>query len=174
MNQEASPGWYVLYVKSRSEKKVFKLLEKEKIEAFLPLTKRIKQWSDRKKIIEEPLFKSYIFTYIKESKEFEKVKYVNGVCDFIRFGKKFAMVSKEEIANIKIMISAGLENIKVVNEAIRVGEKRIIQQGLLKGLSCVIVKMQHLNKIVVRVEAININITASLPSSYLQSLSYTN
>ena len=48
--------WYALYVKSRSEKKVLSQLEDMGLEAFLPLVTRIKQWSDRKKKVEEPLF----------------------------------------------------------------------------------------------------------------------
>ena len=56
--------WFAIYVKSRSEKKVFKLLEDIGIESFLPLITRVKQWSDRKKKVEEPLFRSYLFVNI--------------------------------------------------------------------------------------------------------------
>ena len=33
------------------------------IESYLPLKKVLKQWSDRKKWVEEPLFRSYIFIH---------------------------------------------------------------------------------------------------------------
>ena len=57
--------WYALYTKPRWEKKIDAALLKKGIEAWCPLQKIEKQWSDRKKIIEEPLFKSYIFISYK-------------------------------------------------------------------------------------------------------------
>lgn len=53
--------WYVLYTRSRCEKKVASLLSKRGIENYCPLNKVIRQWSDRKKIVYEPLFSSYVF-----------------------------------------------------------------------------------------------------------------
>ena len=59
--------WFAVYVKSRCEKKVSQQLDDMGIESFLPLITRIKQWSDRKKKVEEPLFRSYIFVNITSS-----------------------------------------------------------------------------------------------------------
>ena len=53
--------WHALYVRSRSERKVLTQLEEMGVEAYLPLITLIKQWSDRRKKVEEPLFKSYVF-----------------------------------------------------------------------------------------------------------------
>ena len=50
--------WHALYVRSRSEKKVLSQLEEMGVEAYLPLVTKVKQWSDRRKKVEEPLFKS--------------------------------------------------------------------------------------------------------------------
>ena len=57
-------SWYALYVKSRAEKKVAADLSANSIEYYLPLQKVLKQWSDRKKWVEEPLFRSYVFVRI--------------------------------------------------------------------------------------------------------------
>ena len=62
--------WYALYTRSRSEKKVLIELQYAQIEAYLPLVTRLKMWSDRKKKVEEPLFRSYIFVYIDEREYF--------------------------------------------------------------------------------------------------------
>ncbi len=56
--------WHALYVRSRSEKKVLSQLEEMGIEAYLPLVTKVKQWSDRRKKIQEPLFKSYVLSLI--------------------------------------------------------------------------------------------------------------
>ncbi|CAN0601278.1 unnamed protein product, partial [Ectocarpus sp. 12 AP-2014] len=60
-------NWYVLYVKPKNEKKVAERLLSHQIEVYCPMIKEVKQWSDRKKTIEVPLFKSYVFVQIAES-----------------------------------------------------------------------------------------------------------
>ena len=79
--------WFAIYVKSRSEKKVLKLLEDIGVESFLPLITRVNQWSDRKKKVEEPLFRSYLFVNIPLS-DYYTVLNVNGVVKFITFERK--------------------------------------------------------------------------------------
>jgi transcription antitermination factor NusG len=60
-------NWYALYTKPRWEKKIHKLLQQKGIESYCPLNKVRRKWSDRIKVVEEPLFKSYIFVRVEES-----------------------------------------------------------------------------------------------------------
>ncbi len=57
--------WYVLYTKSRNEKKLTQLLSEKGFDVYCPLQETVKQWSDRKKKVQEPIFKSYIFVHLK-------------------------------------------------------------------------------------------------------------
>ena len=59
-------NWYAVYTRPRAEKKVADALTKKKIENFSPINKVIRQWSDRKKIVYEPLFTSYVFIKVSE------------------------------------------------------------------------------------------------------------
>ena len=54
-------NWNVLYTRSRCEKKVAALLSKRGIENYCPLNRVVRKWSDRHKLIYEPLFSSYVF-----------------------------------------------------------------------------------------------------------------
>ena len=92
--------WHALYVKSRSEKKVLKQLEEMDVEAFLPLVTRIRQWSDRKKKVEEPLFKSYVFVRSSE-KQYIPILNVYGVVKFVTFNRKAVIVPENQIIAIK-------------------------------------------------------------------------
>ena len=65
-------NWYAIYVKPNGEKKILKNLEEEHIECYLPIKKTLRQWSDRKKWIEEPVFRSYVFVRVSHI-EFFKV-----------------------------------------------------------------------------------------------------
>ncbi len=57
----SSKHWYAIYTKPRWEKKVHHLLSEKGLEAYCPLNKVTRKWSDRMKTVEEPLFKSYVF-----------------------------------------------------------------------------------------------------------------
>jgi hypothetical protein len=60
---EADKRWYALYTKPRNEKKVYSRLVEKGVEAFLPLQKRLKQWSDRKKLVGS-LYSDHIFLFV--------------------------------------------------------------------------------------------------------------
>src|SRR5512140_1670119 len=59
--------WYALYTRPRAEKMVYSRLEEGGIEAFLPLYKTLRKWSDRKKLVEKPLFSSYVFVNVNNT-----------------------------------------------------------------------------------------------------------
>ena len=73
--------WYALYVRSRSEKIVNLRISEKGIETYLPLQKTLRQWHDRKKLVELPLFNSYIFVHAN-SKQFHTIKETEGVAGF--------------------------------------------------------------------------------------------
>src|ERR1700710_1467687 len=97
---EAKRHWYVLYTKSRWEKKVYSLIIDKGWEAYCPLNRTKKQWSDRVKWVEEPLFKSYVFVKLTED-ETTGVRQVKGVVNFVYWLGKPAIVKDKEIEIIR-------------------------------------------------------------------------
>ncbi|PTX45318.1 transcription antitermination factor NusG [Christiangramia gaetbulicola] len=93
-------GWYVLYTKPRSEIKVADSLAEANFEVYCPTIKEVRQWSDRKKKVEVPLFSSYLFIKIKNS---ERAKVFNypGVIKYLFWLGKPAIARDEEIEVIK-------------------------------------------------------------------------
>lgn len=173
MKKKINPSreWYVLYVKSRHERKIETLLRENNIETFLPLVKTVREWSDRKKIIESPLFPSYLFVKINFKKESEKVLAIRGFCFFVRFGVEFAKIQEHEINSIKLLMEIEAPMIVENNETHpQVGEHRKIEVGALCGLGCEVIKVNNENKIIVRIDSMNQNILATIPSSYLTPL----
>ncbi len=99
--------WYAAYTHSRAEKKVARELEKQGIEHYLPLIKTLKQWTDRKKKVEEPLIRSYIFVHITE-KEYMDVLHTAGVMTIVRFSGKPVAIPDWQIENLKILLGTSL------------------------------------------------------------------
>ena len=83
--------WHAVYTKPRWEKKVNALLLSKGIETYCPLNKVRKKWSDRIKLVEEPLFKSYVFVHINEL-DYSRVRMVNGVLNYVYWNGKPAVI----------------------------------------------------------------------------------
>ncbi len=153
--------WYVIYTKARAEKKINFRLQAIGIETYLPLTKILRQWSDRKKWVEVPLFNSYIFVKIS-LKEYENVRRVDGVVNFIYHLRKPAVIRDEEIEAIeKFLANTEHKSIEFVpNEKVEIGE------GLLMGKKGKILKIGK-NKVILLIEDLDTVIKAELAKSML-------
>ncbi len=93
-------NWFVIRTRSRWEKKVCQLLTEKGIETFCPLVKQRRQWSDRVKTIELPLFKSYLFVRISEEHR-TCVRVTEGVLNFVYKGGKPVVVKEKLILHIR-------------------------------------------------------------------------
>jgi transcription antitermination factor NusG len=147
--------WFVIYTKSRNEKKVAELLQKNGVEVFCPLVKLKKNWSDRTKIVETPLFNSYVFVNLSE-KDRNVVFNVPGVIRYLFWLKKPAIVKDSEIESLKAVLNDTMDSFTIENY--QIGETIKISEGAFKGLDGVIEK-QSKNKLHVILENVGIKIT---------------
>lgn len=95
-----SKKWYAVYTRPRWEKRVAELLDRENIITYCPLTRVLRQWSDRKKIVHEPLFRCYVFVWISKE-EMIRVKETAGVVKFVYWLNEPAVIKDVEIEIIK-------------------------------------------------------------------------
>jgi transcription antitermination factor NusG len=124
--------WYAVYTKSRCEKKVAQLLSQKGIEHYCPLNKIQRQWSDRKKIVYEPLFTSYVFIRIPLGEQLT-IRKINGVLNFVYWLSRPAVIRNEEIEIIKQFLNehsfARLEKVDVtINDRVRVASGPFMEQ----------------------------------------------
>ena len=147
--------WFVIYTKSRNEKKVAELLQKNGVEVFCPLVKLKKNWSDRKKIVETPLFNSYVFVNISE-KDRNVVFNVPGVIRYVFWLKKPAVARDSEIESLKAVLNDTMDSFSIENY--QIGDTVKISEGVFKGLDGVIEKQSN-NKLHVILENVGIKIT---------------
>jgi transcription antitermination factor NusG len=156
--------WYVVYTKPRWEKKVYQLLTEAAIESYCPLNRTRKQWSDRMKWVDEPLFKSYVFVKISEQEQ-AAVRIVNGVVNFVYWLGKPAVVREAEIAIIRKFLN---EYADVQAEALAIGpDARLkVKRGVLMDREVKVLKVLG-NKVRVVIESIGYSLVASVDRSNL-------
>jgi len=155
--------WKVIYVASRQEKKVFDRLKKEGIAVFLPLTKKLRQWSDRKKWVEFPLFNGYLFvkpTLIQRDQILEII----GVVSYLRYNGQDATVKEKEIQVIYTILESGysLETIHTPDD-FEAGNQVMVDEGPLKGQLVNILRRNNKSCFLVSFETLSQSIKVELP-----------
>lgn len=121
--------WLVLYTKPRNEKKVAERLASQGYEVYCPVRKVKRNWSDRWKWMEEPLFPSYLFIRVSE-KEREGVFNTPGVVRFLFWLKKPAVVQEKEINLLKRWLNE-FDHQSIEVFGLSVGQRVLIQSGPL-------------------------------------------
>lgn len=157
-------NWYVLYTLPNYEKKVYSSLEKQKILAFLPLQKVERKWSDRKRIIDIPLFPNYIFVNTPRSKRF-KVLDTFGVKYYITRDGQPVVVNEKEIRNIRQILEG--PNLDVEQNLVK-GDFVTINEGPFKEMQGVIYERKGQTRFCVKIESINQVLSIDVCSTWIK------
>jgi transcription antitermination factor NusG len=159
--------WFAVYTKPRCEKKVHQLLSLRGIESYCPLNKVSRQWSDRIKIVEEPLFKSYVFVCINRE-DLTSVRMIEGVLNFVYWMGRPAIVRQCEIDSIRRFLNE-YENVEARAIDIRPHSKVLIQQGILMDKEATVRKLMH-NRVEVVIESVGFRLIASIEKSNILAI----
>lgn len=162
-------GWYLIYTNSKQERIVAGQLERMKIQHYLPLVKIARKWSDRVKILDSPLFPSYLFVYLNHFKDYFLCLEAKGALHFVRFGQKIARVPDSVISDLRIIVDAG-EQIEVSFSMFQKGETVTITDGPLAGLKCEVIQYNKREMILVRIELLQRNLLLEVPVNNLCKL----
>ncbi len=159
--EKPSYNWYAVYTKTNREKKIVTSLSEQNITCYLPLQKSLRIWSDRKKWIEEPLFKSYVFIKVSY-KEFFDVLSVPGVICYVSFGGKAQPIPEKQIEDIKIFVEQDKTEVSITKESIAPGTKAEVLYGPLKGVQGEIIKFNGKFRILIRIPMMGYSLHANI------------
>src|SRR6185312_13185531 len=157
--------WYPVYTYPRAEKKACQALLTKGIETYLPLHKQLKQWSDRKKWVDEPFIRSYLFVHIDQQQQTE-VLMTKGVARFIYFSGKITSMPDRQIEELKLLMASPYE-LEITEEDLKPGERIIIKAGPLKGLMGEIISYHSQKKLALRLENKGYSIVVSVGAAFI-------
>lgn len=143
-------AWYVIYTKSRQEKKVAESLNIIGIEAYCPMVSVMKQWSDRKKKVSIPLINSYVFVNIEEFNR-EEVFQVTGVVRYVFWLGKPAVVRNVEIDVLRTSLEGIIESFEIIG--LKKDSRIILEEGPFKGAEGIV---KYLNKNSIQLLLVNL------------------
>jgi transcription antitermination factor NusG len=158
-------NWYAVYTKPRWEKKVAAMLLEKGIENYCPVNKVTRQWSDRKKVVMEPVFKGYVFVKLEDNKKWQ-VKDVNGILNFVYWLGKPAVIRDEEIDTIRKFLNE-FKDVQVEPKGVVVNSEVRIRQGVLMNYHGVVVEVLG-NRAVVKIETLDIQLSAHFDKKNLE------
>ena len=168
INGSDNNKWYAVYTNPRAEKQVYERLIENKIEAYLPLKKTIRQWSDRKKIVEMPLIPSYIF--VKISLKLSSLVYkTHGVVKFVSFEGKPVAIPQRQIDVLRLLIDSNAE-IEVTSKHFAKGDNVEVISGALVGLTGELIETDSNSQFIVRIDKLDQNIILKIPKNFLRKI----
>lgn len=159
--------WYAIFTKPRSEKKVLQRMLDHEMDAFLPLIKTIRQWSDRKKTLEVPLIPSYVFVRMEE-RDLYKTLPIQGTVNVLKHLGRPAKIRDVEIENLRILSGNG-ENHQVSNKIdISSGDEVEVINGPFMGLIATCINDGKNHRVIVNIDAIGSCFNVNIPMSFLR------
>ena len=167
--EKANYQWFAIYTRANGEKKLLSNLQEKNIECYLPLKKTLKCWSDRKKWIEEPLFRCYIFVKVSY-KEFFTALNTPGVVCFVSFGGKAQPIAESQISNIKTFLQQSDREVTLTYEKIHKGVSVEVLFGSLKGVVGEVINICGQARIVMRIDSMNCSLYANISKEEVKVL----
>jgi transcriptional antiterminator NusG len=155
-----------MYTAPRSEKKVEQRLQEKGLDVYLPIVEEIRQWSDRKKKVQRPLFNGYLFVHTTKDRLWESLQ-VSGAVKFVNFAGEHATVRESEIETLKRIIATGVA-VEVETSTIEEGQQVKILGGPLEGFQGECVQKGNKDYFIIRIPSINQNMMVNVPKKYLE------
>ncbi|OYT17729.1 MAG: antitermination protein NusG [Bacteroidetes bacterium 4572_77] len=161
--------WYAIYVRSRGEKMAAKLLDDQSIEVYLPLQRKLRQWSDRKKWVEVPYINSYVFVRSSE-KEYFEVLNTPGVVRYVTFEGQAAIIPDWQINAMKNIIASDTP-VTFSAHRFKKGEKIQVEKGPLMGCEGEVVRdTDGKKKVSIRIGQLGVSMIAQIDLTSIKKI----
>ncbi|MBL7918260.1 MAG: UpxY family transcription antiterminator [Bacteroidia bacterium] len=158
--------WKVLYVASRSEKKINERLNDLGVECYVPLKKEKRKWSDRIKLVVTPLINGYVFVNVTEKNRDDVFKSA-GVLNYVRYNGGDAVIREEEINALKSIEEKGYYVEGKFGENFEKGDLVKIKYGPFKGFTGTVKENSKEDVFSVQIESIGYTLTIKVPKEIL-------
>ena len=163
--------WYACYTRARAEKQVAKTLQQRGIESYLPLIPRERQWKDRKKVVEFPLFPSYVFGKFGPLLV-HAVLTTPGVSTIVRSQGVPVPVADEELENVRrFALAVTMTGVEPdARPLIAEGQRVRVTEGAFAGVEGVVIESRGRKRVVVGISAIGQGLEIDIDTRLLQPL----
>jgi transcription antitermination factor NusG len=164
-------AWYALHVRSRRESYVAAQITSQGYECFLPAYRNLRQWSDRVKEVEQPLFPGYLFCRFNFLERRPLIT-TPGVMQIVGTGRTAVAVADDEIVALQLALSSGLP--RQPWPFLEVGQRVRINYGNLHGLEGLLVNLKGNHRVVLSVSLLQRSVAMEVDAKWLTPVPETS
>jgi transcription antitermination factor NusG len=165
----AEPQWYAVHTRSQHEKAVVNQLERRGIKTFLPLASEVHRWSDRRKVVQLPLFSCYAFVHMPLLPElWYKVMQTSGVLGFVGVRGEGVPIPESQIESLRALLSSDVPH--TLCPFLQVGQRVRIRGGALDGIEGLLVARSGDRTLVISVEPIQRSIAVRVDEYHVEAI----
>lgn len=146
--------WFAFYVKPNCERKVLADMEKAAIEGYLPLQHQTRIWGGKKRKVQKPLIRSYVFAKVNRNEYYEKIRYMQKIVKIVTIGTEIICITENEINWLKALETNNATIEMADNSRIIIGQRVKIANGLYAGLEGNVIKEQGKNRFGIVIESL--------------------
>jgi transcription antitermination factor NusG len=168
MNTSATtPRWYVLYTRPKFEKKIAEEIRSMDYECYLPMRVAKRQWSDRVKTVEEPLFMNYVFVKTALRNRVPLLE-INGVAKFVSIEGKPVPIPDPEIEKIKL-IESRRDDIHV-ESYYSPGDRVKVIEGVFFGIEGVLIRKLRFTRLLIRLPLLRQAVSVEMEERHVMKI----
>lgn len=171
LGERKSSCWYALQVRPRFEKVVSRNLAAKGIEEFLPVYSQSRQWSDRVKEIELPLFPGYVFCRFDINNRLP-ILLVPGINSIVGIGNLPTAIDEREIEDLRSVVASGVGYHPW--PFISVGQTVSIEQGALEGLEGIVTMVKNEYRLIISVPLLQRSVAVEIDRDYVRPVNRPN
>ena len=166
---DAEPQWYAIHTRAQHEKAVAFHLKNEGINTFLPLVSEVHRWSDRRKVVEVPLFSCYVFVNLRlDPGTWCKVLSAKGVLRLLGIRGEGVPIPENQMESIRALVSGKLPY--TICPFLKVGQRVRVRGGCLDGVEGILVARNGNRTLVISVEPIQRSLAVSIDGYQVQPI----
>jgi len=158
--------WYALYTRPRHERRVFQELSNKGIEAFFPTFRTRRRWNDRYKIVDEPLFRNYLFVNVDYDRRYRDTLRPYGAVAFVMFDGKPALIPEPEIDAVRRLVNSELRYDP--HPYLKIGRRVRIRSGPLEGCEGILSRKKGIARFVVSVHLLQQSVSTEVDADSVE------
>lgn len=166
-NAPSSPRWYALQVRTRKETAIAGELHAKGFECFLPMYTSLRQWSDRVKQVELPLFPGYLFCRF-DPNDRRPLVITPGVLQIVGVGKSPASLDEVEIDALRVAASSEIR--RQPWPYLCEGTRVKVIHGNLSGLQGILINFKGNHRVVLSVSLLQRSVALEVDLSWVMPL----
>jgi transcription antitermination factor NusG len=156
-----TPCWYAVQTRSNFEKVVHSELLAKNVECYLPLLSETRQWKDRKKQIEYPVFPGYVFARFGDEPDVRlRVLRSYGAVRILGSAASIEAIPEPEIENVRQLLASGAR--AFLHPFLREGMRVRVRRGPLRGIEGLLVRFRNQDRLVLSVDLLSRSVATEI------------